>query len=101
MHFPSRLILVALLWMPLAASAEVQPSLEVQTYPVNWQAGTPLREIIGAASPVRHEGKVFHGFTRWRVDWQLWWLEAPDGRSDAVGWSARSDLHQHDPERTG
>lgn len=80
MRYLIRLILLTLAWLPAGTIAEVQPSLEVQTYPVTWQAGTPLREAINAATPVRHLGRVFHGFTRWKVDWQLWWLEAPGGR---------------------
>lgn len=80
MYIPARLSLAFLLLLPAAASAEVQPSLDVQTYPVTWRDGTSLREVITAASPVRHQGRVFHGFTRWQVNWQLWWLEAPDGR---------------------
>lgn len=75
-------VLLCLLLLPFAfvpATAEVVQSLEVKTYVVPYRADLSLRKAIRSASPIRHGGKVFHGFTRWNVHWQLWWNNTPDG----------------------
>lgn len=74
------LLYLSFLLLPAVAGAEVTQSLEIKTYPVTYQADTSLRQAISSASPIRHGGKVFHGYTRWHVNWQFWWTQAPDGR---------------------
>lgn len=78
---PAHLLCLAVLLLTSAlAQAEVQPSLVVQTYEVRYRADTSLRQSITDASPVRHHGRTFHGFTRWNVKWQFWWMELPGGQ---------------------
>jgi predicted secreted Zn-dependent protease len=75
-------VLLCLLPLSLAAgpaAAEVVQSLEVKTYDVPYRADISLRKAIRSASPIRHGGKTFHGFTRWHVNWQLWWTHTSDG----------------------
>ncbi|MCU0762034.1 MAG: DUF922 domain-containing Zn-dependent protease [Hydrogenophaga sp.] len=74
------LLFLSLLLAALLAQAEVRPSLQVQTYPVTYRADASLRQTITAASPVRHQGRTFHGYTRWNVKWQFWWMEFPGGQ---------------------
>lgn len=74
------LCLFPLLFAAVPAAAEVVQSLEVKTYDVPYRADMSLRKAIRSASPIRHGGKIFHGFTRWHVNWQLWWNDTPDGR---------------------
>lgn len=78
---PAHLLCLAVLLLTSAlAQAEVQPSLVVQTYEVRYRADTSLRQSITDASPVRHHGRTFHGFTRWNVKWQFWWMELHGGQ---------------------
>jgi predicted secreted Zn-dependent protease len=74
------LLSLFLLLLPALSSAEVVQALEIKTYPVTYQADTSLRQAINSASPIRHNGKVFHGFTRWHVNWQFWWTVSPNGQ---------------------
>ena len=76
-------ILCCLLPLSFAAApalGEVVQSLEVKTYNVSYRSDMSLREAITAVSPIRHGGKTFHGFTRWHVNWQIWWNTTPEGR---------------------
>ncbi|HEX5738731.1 MAG TPA: DUF922 domain-containing protein [Hydrogenophaga sp.] len=78
-------VLICLFPLTLAAApaaSEVVQSLEVKTYNVPYRADISLRKTISGASPIHHGGKVFHGFTRWHVNWQLWWNNTPDGRCE-------------------
>ncbi|MDO8906073.1 DUF922 domain-containing protein [Hydrogenophaga sp.] len=76
------LCLLSLSFVAAPTAAEVVQSLEVKTYHVPYRADMSLRKAISAASPVRHGGKIFHGFTRWNVSWQLWWNLTADGRCE-------------------
>lgn len=69
-----------LIFLPATVAAEVVQSLEIKTYSVAHRTDTTLRSAISSASPIRHDGKVFHGHARWHVNWQLWWNVTPDGR---------------------
>ncbi len=69
-----------LMLLPAAALAKVVQSLEFKTYEVPYRADTGLRRSISDASPIRQDGKVFHGYTQWHVNWQFWWNLTPDGR---------------------
>ncbi|MEI7969895.1 MAG: DUF922 domain-containing protein [Betaproteobacteria bacterium] len=65
---------------PTAGLAEVRETLRTQTYPVRVIPGKDLRDMLNAASPIRVDGQIFHGQTRWFVRWNFrWWREA-DGR---------------------
>lgn len=74
------LCLLPLSFAAVPAAAEVVQALEVKTYDVQYRADLSLRKAIRSASPIRHGGKTFHGFTRWHVNGQLWWNNTPDGR---------------------
>ncbi len=74
------LCLLSLSFAAVPAAAEVVRSLEVKTYDVPYRADLSLRKTIRSASPIPHGGKIFHGFTRWHVNWQLWWNNTSDGR---------------------
>jgi predicted secreted Zn-dependent protease len=38
-----------------------------------------LQSILNAASPFRHDGRVFFGHTDWHVQWYMRWSEGPQG----------------------
>lgn len=62
-----------MLLCPLLAYAEVTESLEFQDYVVRADGERSLTAAINRVSPIRQEGKVFHGFTKWHVRWNFYW----------------------------
>ena len=68
------------LFCSTALQAQVNEQLEHSYYDVDASAHALLYPALDQASPIRHDGKVFHGYTDWRVDWRFWWWEEPDGR---------------------
>ena len=59
------------------ANAEVSENLRYEPYGFSWQPEQSLLHALDAASPIRQDGKIFHGFTQWSVDWRFrWWQEA-------------------------
>lgn len=55
------------------ARAEVNESIVEDTYSVDQTTNTSLLTALNRASPVRHEGKVFHAYTAWNVHWRFKW----------------------------
>lgn len=39
----------------------------------------PLRDLLDRASPILDRGNRYHGYARWRVNWQFDWKFAADG----------------------
>lgn len=65
---------------PVVAVAEVSESLRFKYYAAEHRPGTTLLAALNASSPIRHEGRIFHGYTAWTVRWQFRWWEEADGR---------------------
>lgn len=78
---------LALLPVCAAAAAEVTHEAAQQTYTVRITPGQSLRDAINAATPIHQDGKRFHGYTAWNVDWQFWW------HSDASGQCRITRVH--------
>jgi predicted secreted Zn-dependent protease len=57
------------------AHASVSHSVRYETYDVVQRPGQSLIAAIRAASPIRQDGKLFHGLTNWRVHWKYRWSE--------------------------
>ncbi|MBA4246123.1 MAG: hypothetical protein C0452_19530 [Pseudomonas sp.] len=72
--------LLLLLALASAAQAEVLDRLHYRYYDAHLHSGESLSQALAQASPIREQGQVFHGYTRWRVDWRFWWQEERDGR---------------------
>jgi len=69
---------------PIAA-ADVGENLEFKYYTGMHRAGSRLLATLNAASPIRHNGAVFHGYTSWRTSWSFRWWEEADGRCRITG----------------
>lgn len=84
---------ILLLAMAMApARAEVVESLDYIDYRADPQRGQGLREALDAATPVRPNGKIFHGNTKWHIRWSLrWWREA-NGRCRITSNTTTLDL---------
>lgn len=50
-----------------ATYAEVTERLDYIDYPATVDAQLPLNVILNKASPIRENGNVFHGYTKWWV----------------------------------
>ncbi len=62
------------------AAAEVTQDDTERPYNVPIAPGQSLREALNDATPIRENGKRFHGYTAWNVDWKFWWHSSASGR---------------------
>lgn len=62
------------------AQAEVLEEHVHQPYPVPIQPGQTLRQALHAATPILVDGRRFHGYTQWNVQWNFWWHSEASGR---------------------
>lgn len=60
------------------ARAEVVEDLDYEYYDVDASEGW-LGDAINAATPIRQNGKRFHGYTKWQVNWRYWWDQDSEG----------------------
>ena len=73
-------LLIAALLGAFAAHAEVVESLDEVTYTAYPGFGQSLRSALDDATPIREDGKIFHGHTTWDIRWSFQWWEEGDGR---------------------
>ncbi len=80
--FPRLILLVLffLLCVVESGRAEYSETLASTRYPVEHIPGNSLLQNLNQASPIRHEGNIFHGYTTWNVQWQYRWYEESNGR---------------------
>ena len=91
--------LTALLLLACALPALAEPVVQVteRHYPVDLATSTDPRTAISAASPIREGGRIFHGYTRWFVNWRFDWRTAP-GHCRISAVRTRVDVHYTLPE---
>lgn len=65
----------------LSVIANAEPVIEAktETYPVVAKHLDELSAALDAASPIRKDGKVFHGFTNTHVNWRYFWQSSRSG----------------------
>ena len=68
---------MAMAW-PLQAG--VSESIKYTYYKASADPSRSLLSILNAATPIRTDGKLFHGHAYWNVKWDFRWTEKPDGR---------------------
>lgn len=94
-HFPTqtlparfkaqRALTRAALWLTLlllcapVSGVVIEDSAE-KTYSVHPAPQQSLRDALNAATPIRHDGRLFYGDTAWNVTWNFWWNSDPAGR---------------------
>lgn len=80
--------------LALSAAAEVRQSLVYDYYDVRPRADESIADALSRVSPIRQGGRVFHGYTRWWVEWRFWWRETPNRRCriDRVEVSVRGEI---------
>lgn len=62
------------------AWAEVVEKLEWTHYSAHHRKGESLLQTLNRASPIRDQGGIFHGYTRWSLNWSFRWWRESDGR---------------------
>ncbi|MES2820504.1 MAG: DUF922 domain-containing protein [Pseudomonadota bacterium] len=69
-------VVVLLLALASPALAEVNEQLDYEYYAADADAYETVREALAAATPIRSGGKIFHGYTRWHINWRFRWKQA-------------------------
>jgi predicted secreted Zn-dependent protease len=69
----------------VSVSAEVSDNLSYKFYEAQSEPGKSLLEILNGASPIRHNGEIFHGYTQTNIEWNYRWNEEPNGRCTITG----------------
>lgn len=77
---PGRTCALILLLVCTGAASEVIHEGSEQPYAVRIAQGQSLREALNTATPIRQDGKRFHAYTAWNVDWNFWWHSDASGR---------------------
>jgi predicted secreted Zn-dependent protease len=72
-NFSMILVLISLLNVSASCLAIVNEDIQHEFYSVVIDDKETLFQAINRASPIRHEGKIFHAHTRWHVDWRAQW----------------------------
>ena len=71
-----RILLIPFVFITVTFSvqAEVVERLDYEDYRVDIRQGESLLNALNRSSSIRQNNKVFHGLTRWNVDWNYrWW----------------------------
>lgn len=78
--------------------AEVSETFGLDTYEVDQHAGETLLAAINRHSPLRQNGQIFHGHTRWNVRWNFWWDTNKQGRCAITEVKTTLSVHMQLPE---
>lgn len=54
-------------------------NLTYEYYSANADSKKALRAILNDVSPIRKDGKIYHGHADWHVDWNYHWQKSDDG----------------------
>jgi predicted secreted Zn-dependent protease len=60
--------------------AEVIERLDYDYYEAVAKPHQSLLASVNEASPIRHNGRTYHGYTKWNVHWRFFWHEDGLGR---------------------
>ena len=74
-----RFPLICLFFFANYSIAEVIEKFEYASYKAVANPNQPLYESLNKASPIRENGKVFHGYTEWNIIWQYQFSEENTG----------------------
>ncbi len=78
--------------------AEVSETFELETYVVDQQSGETLLAAINRHSPLRRNGRIFHGYTKWHVRWNFRWDTNVQGRCAITEVKTTLSVHMQLPE---
>ena len=87
---PGRSLLIAFFLFASSAAAELRESLAYTYYDAAANPGQSLLLSLNSASPIKENGRVFHGYTKWHVRWNFRWNERRDGTCNIA--SAKTEV---------
>lgn len=61
-------------------TGEEDGNLEYDYYSANANPERKLSAILNEASPISKNGKVYYGYTKWRIDWHYEWKITEEGQ---------------------
>jgi predicted secreted Zn-dependent protease len=76
----NKYLLLSLLAIAQASSAEVRESIDYTYYTVEVNANSSIREALNKATPIYEDNRPFHGNTKWHIRWNYHWFKQADGR---------------------
>ncbi|NTV14747.1 MAG: DUF922 domain-containing Zn-dependent protease [Desulfobulbaceae bacterium] len=53
--------------------------MPIVVYQVQAANNQSLLAALNAASPIREDGEVFHGYTEWNITWRFVWRHGSNG----------------------
>ena len=74
------LLFITVFLVPFTATADVEEVVSIRHYTALSTSTATLLETLNAASPVRQNGRTFHGYTSWDIRWTFRWQVGGDGR---------------------
>ncbi len=78
--------------------ADVSETFELETYEVDQRAAETLLSAINRHSPVRQNGRIFHGHTKWNIRWNFWWDTNAAGQCTITEVKTTLSVHMQLPE---
>ena len=67
----SSFLIIALALSVSSAHAEITDTLDYEYYDVAANPKQRLVSLLNNASPIREDGKIFHGYTKWNIRWKF------------------------------
>ena len=68
-----KFLLLIFTLLPFYLNAEIKIVESYRFYKVATKSKSNILEDLNNASPIREEGNVFHGYTRYDIKWKFWW----------------------------
>lgn len=86
------------LFATASSFADISETFDLDTYEVDQHAGETLLAAINRHSPLRQNGRIFHGYTKWHVRWNFWWDTNAQGRCAITEVKTTVSVHMQLPE---
>jgi predicted secreted Zn-dependent protease len=72
-------LIIALVLSVSSAHAEITDTLEYEYYDVAANPKQRLATLLNNASPIKEDGKTFHGHTKWHIRWNFTYGKSKSG----------------------
>ena len=73
-----KLLLLILIFLSFYSSAKTNIVEDTLFYQVTPTSKANLLETLNSTSPIRENGDVFHGYTKYEINWRFWWKSNND-----------------------
>ncbi len=73
-----RFSIYLLLFISCFSNAKSKVTEEFEYYSVTPSLKSDLRNSLDASSPIKKNGKVYYGYTKYNIKWNFWWKSKPN-----------------------